>query len=156
VRIIEDRTEAEHLVQETYLQAWKSFQRFEPGTNCRAWLFKVLFYVIHHHRRKWFRFKFTREDEVLLENTLVYEPPIQQDITDEDILTALDKVPQSYREVLLLADVQEFSYKEVADTLNIPVGTVMSRLSRGRAALRTQLTMTATPLRAGDGAVSRQ
>jgi RNA polymerase sigma-70 factor, ECF subfamily len=113
VRIIEDRTEAEDLLQETYLQAWKSFQRFEPGTNCRAWLFKVLFYVIHHHRRKWFRFKFTREDEVLLENTLVYEPPIQQDITDEDILTALDKVPQSYREVLLLADVQEFSYKEV-------------------------------------------
>jgi RNA polymerase sigma-70 factor (ECF subfamily) len=53
-RVIGDRTEAEDLVQETYLQGWKSFHRFEPGTNCRAWLFKILFHVIHHHRRKWF------------------------------------------------------------------------------------------------------
>jgi RNA polymerase sigma-70 factor (ECF subfamily) len=77
----------------------------------------------------------------MLEQTLVYEPPIPEHITDEDMLAALDKVPQNYRDVLLLADVQEFSYKEVADTLNIPVGTVMSRLSRGRAVLRTQLTV---------------
>ena len=77
----------------------------------------------------------------MLEQTLVYEPPIPQDITDEDMLAALARVPQNFREVLLLADVQEFSYKEVADTLNIPVGTVMSRLSRGRAILRTQLTV---------------
>lgn len=145
VRVIGDRETAEDLVQETYLEAWKSFRRFEPGTNCRAWLFKILFHVIHHHRRKWFRFKFTNEDEALLEQTLVYEAPIAQDITDEDMLAALDRVPQNYREVLLLADVQEFSYKEVADTLNIPIGTVMSRLSRGRAVLRTHLSMTATP-----------
>jgi len=142
VRVIGDRQTAEDLVQETYLEAWKSFQRFEPGTNCRAWLFKILFHVIHHHRRKWFQFKFTSDDEMVLEETLVYEPPIPQDITDEDMLAALDRVPQNYRDVLLLADVQEFSYKEVADTLNIPVGTVMSRLSRGRAILRTQLTAT--------------
>ena len=77
----------------------------------------------------------------MLEQTLVYEPPIPEHITDEDMLAALDKVPQNYRDALLLADVQEFSYKEVADTLNIPVGTVMSRLSRGRAVLRTQLTV---------------
>jgi RNA polymerase sigma-70 factor (ECF subfamily) len=147
VRVIGNRETAEDLVQETYLEAWKSFRRFEPGTNCRAWLFKILFHVIHHHRRKWFRFKFTSEDEAFLEETLVYEAPIPQDLTDEDILAALDKVPQSYREVLLLADVQEFSYKEVADTLNIPIGTVMSRLSRGRSILRTQLTVTATPSR---------
>ncbi|MCI0623942.1 MAG: RNA polymerase sigma factor [Acidobacteria bacterium] len=148
VRVIGDREIAEDLVQETYLEAWKSFRRFEPGTNCRAWLFKILFHVIHHHRRKWFRFKFTREDEALLEQTLVYEPPIPQDITDEDMLAALDRVPQNYREVLLLADVQEFSYKEVADTLNIPIGTVMSRLSRGRVILRTQLGAMPTPVRA--------
>jgi RNA polymerase sigma-70 factor, ECF subfamily len=148
VRVIGERETAEDLVQETYLEAWKSFRRFEPGTHCRAWLFKILFHVIHHHRRKWFRFKFTREDEQLLEQTLVYEPPIPQDITDEDMLAALDRVPQSYREVLLLADVQEFSYKEVADTLSVPIGTVMSRLSRGRAILRTQLSATATPVRA--------
>jgi RNA polymerase sigma-70 factor, ECF subfamily len=148
VRVIGDRETAEDLVQETYLEAWKSFQRFESGTNCRAWLFKILFHVIHHHRRKWVRLKFTSEDEASLEQTLVYEPPIPQDLTDEDILAALDKVPQSYREVLLLADVQEFSYKEVADTLNIPIGTVMSRLSRGRSILRTQLTAAALPVRA--------
>jgi RNA polymerase sigma-70 factor (ECF subfamily) len=147
VRVIGDRQTAEDLVQETYLEAWKSFQRFEPGTNCRAWMFKILFHVIHHHRRKWFRFKFTGEDEARLEETLVYDPPIPQDITDEDMLTVLDRVPQNYRDVLLLADVQEFSYKEVADTLNLPIGTVMSRLSRGRAILRTQLTATAKPLR---------
>jgi len=141
VRVIGERQTAEDLVQETYLEAWKSFCRFEPGTNCRAWLFKILFHVIHHHRRKWFRFKFTGEDESMLEQTLVYEPPIPQDITDEDMLAALARVPQNFREVLLLADVQEFSYKEVADTLNIPVGTVMSRLSRGRAILRAQLTV---------------
>ena len=149
VRVIGDRETAEDLVQETYLEAWKSFRRFQPGTNCRAWLFKILFHVIHHHRRKWFRFKFTGEDEAMLEQTLVYDPPIPQDITDEDMLAALDRVPQNYREVLLLADVQEFSYKEVADTLNIPIGTVMSRLSRGRAVLRTQLSATEMPVRAG-------
>ena len=143
VRVIGDRETAQDLVQETYLEAWKSFRRFEPGTNCRAWLFKILFHVIHHHRRKWFRIKFTGEDESMLEQTLVYEPPIPQDITDEDMLAALARVPQDFREVLLLADVQEVSYKEVADTLNIPIGTVMSRLSRGRAVLRTQLTATA-------------
>ena len=148
VRVIGDRQTAEDLVQETYLEAWKSFRRFEAGNNCRAWLFKILFHVIHHHRRKWFRFKFIGEDESMLEQTLVYEPPIPQDITDEDMLAALARVPQNYREVLLLADVQEFSYKEVADTLNIPIGTVMSRLSRGRAVLRTQLSATATPVRA--------
>lgn len=141
VRVIGDPETAEDLVQETYLEAWKSFRRFEPGTNCRAWLFKILFHVVHHHRRKWFRFKFTGEDESMLEQTLVYESPIPEHITDEDMLAALDKVPQNYRDVLLLADVQEFSYKEVAETLNIPVGTVMSRLSRGRAVLRTQLTV---------------
>lgn len=84
----------------------------------------------------------------MLDQILVYEAPIPQDITDEDMLAALDRVPQNYREVLLLADVQEFSYKEVADTLSIPIGTVMSRLSRGRDILRTQLKATVTPVRA--------
>lgn len=138
-RVIEDRTEAEDLVQETYLEAWKSFHRFQPGTNCRAWLFKILFHVIHHHRRKWFPLKFVKESEELLEEVLTYEPPVPEHLTDEDVLAALDRVPQDFREVLLLADVQEFSYKEVADTLKIPIGTVMSRLSRGRKFLRSQL-----------------
>jgi RNA polymerase sigma-70 factor, ECF subfamily len=139
LRVSRDRAEAEDLVQEAYLQAWKSFHRFEPGTNCRAWLFKILFNVIHHHRRKWFNLKLVREGEEILAETLAYEPPVAQNLEDEDVLRAFEKVPVQYREVVLLADVEELSYKEVAEALGIPVGTVMSRLSRGRKILRGQL-----------------
>ena len=139
-RVIGNRSEAEDLVQETYLQAWKSFHRFEPGTNCRAWLFKILFHVIQHRRRKWYNSKLVQEsDDLQLQDTVAYEPPVPQHLSDEDILAALEKISVQYREVLLLADVQEFSYKEVAATLGVPVGTVMSRLSRGRKLLRSQL-----------------
>ncbi len=132
-RVIGNRSEAEDLVQESYLQAWKSFHRFEPGTNCRAWLFKIMFHVIQHHRRKWYNSKLIQEsDEHQLQDTIAYEPPVPQQLSDEDVLTALEKIPVQYKEVVLLADVQEFSYKEVAATLGVPVGTVMSRLSRGR------------------------
>ena len=134
-----NRTEAEDIVQETYLQAWKSFHRFTPGTNCRAWLFKILFHVIQHHRRKWFRFKFADGGEEILEQTMQYEPPVRQDLSDEDVLAAFREIPQAYCEVVLLSDVYEFSYKEIHETLDIPIGTVMSRLSRGRQLLRTRL-----------------
>jgi RNA polymerase sigma-70 factor (ECF subfamily) len=133
------RTEAEDIVQETYLQAWKSFHRFTPGTNCRAWLFKILFHVVQHHRRKWFKFKIVKEEEENLEATLVYEPPVPQDLRDEDVLAAFRKIPQAYREVVLLSDVYDFTYKEIHETLDIPIGTVMSRLSRGRQLLRAEL-----------------
>jgi RNA polymerase sigma-70 factor, ECF subfamily len=141
VRMVGNRSEAEDVVQETYLQAWKSFHRFEPGTNCRAWLFKIMFHVTQHHRRKRFSFnlKSTRDDEASLDETLVYEPPVPQQVSDEEVLMALDKIPDRYREVILLADVEEFTYKEVADTLEIPIGTVMSRLNRGRKLLRVGL-----------------
>jgi RNA polymerase sigma-70 factor, ECF subfamily len=139
LRVIGDRSEAEDLVQEAYFQAWKSFHRFEPGTNCRAWLFKILFHVIQHHRRKWYNMRSAKESDELLMETLAYEPPVPQHLTDEDVLEAFEKIPQQYREVVVLADVQEFSYKEVAATLGVPVGTVMSRLSRGRAMLRSEL-----------------
>jgi RNA polymerase sigma-70 factor, ECF subfamily len=146
-RVLGDRSEAEDLVQEAYLQAWKSFHRFEQGTNCKAWLFKILFHVIHHHRRKWFNIKLIKESEAILEEVLTYEAPIPEHITDEDILLALDKVPEDFREVLLLSDVQEFSYKEIAETLQIPTGTVMSRLSRGRKVLRTHLAQLAPSIK---------
>jgi RNA polymerase sigma-70 factor (ECF subfamily) len=139
-RVIGNRSEAEDLVQETYFQAWKSFHRFEPGTNCRAWLFKIMFHVIQHQRRKWYNSKLVQEsDEMLLQDTVAYEPPVPVHLSDEDVLAALEKIPVQYREVVLLADVQEFSYKEVAATLGVPVGTVMSRLSRGRKLLRAEL-----------------
>jgi RNA polymerase sigma-70 factor (ECF subfamily) len=133
------RSEAEDIVQETYLQAWKSFHRFTPGTNCRAWLFKILFHVVQHHRRKWFKFRIVKEEEENLETTLVYEPPVAQDLSDEDVLAAFRQIPQAYREVVLLSDVYDFTYKEIHETLDIPIGTVMSRLSRGRQLLRAQL-----------------
>jgi len=63
-RVLGDRNEAEDLVQEAYLQAWKSFHRFETGTNCLAWLFKILFHVIHHHRRNWFNIKKRPKDSL--------------------------------------------------------------------------------------------
>ncbi len=137
-RVLRDRAQAEDIVQEAYFQAWKSFHRFEPGTNCRAWLFKILFHVIHHHRRKWLRFAWVT-DIAESEEAFLYEAPTPQHLTDEEVLGALDRLPRYYREVVLLADVEEFSYKEIADTLGIRAGTVMSRLNRGRKMLRHSL-----------------
>jgi RNA polymerase sigma-70 factor (ECF subfamily) len=139
-RITGDRQRAEDVVQEVYLQAWKSFHRFEPGTNCRAWLFKILFHCVNHHRRKWFRFPLLKDTEEFLEANLAAPAQIPEHLTDEEILAALDRLPADFRSVVLLVDVEEFAYKEAADILAIPIGTVMSRLSRGRKLLREQLT----------------
>lgn len=120
------------------MEAWKSFHRFTAGTNCRAWLFKILFHVISHHRRKWFA-RFVFQEPSTLESTLVSRPSVPEHLTDQEILRAFRKIPQQFAEVVLLADVQEFSYQEIHETLGIPIGTVMSRLSRGRQLLRSHL-----------------
>jgi len=138
-RLLGDTTRAEDVVQETYLQAWKSFDRFAPGTNCRAWLFKILINTIRHYRRKWLNPRQVADSEETLEQTAAPTPPIPEHITEEEILRALDRVPADYRTTVLLADVEEFSYKEIAGMLNVPIGTVMSRLSRGRKMLREHL-----------------
>ncbi len=138
-RVVRDRQRAEDMVQEVYLEAWKSFGRFQPGTNCRAWLYKILFYCVSHHRRKWFRFGLPKETEELVEANVVYTPAVSEHLTDEDILAALDGIPEDFRAVVLLVDVEEFSYSEAAGILSIPSGTVMSRLSRGRKLLRERL-----------------
>jgi RNA polymerase sigma-70 factor (ECF subfamily) len=138
-RILGDQARAEDVSQEVYLQAWKSFHRFEPGTNCRAWLYKILFHCVNHHRRKWFRFPLLKETEEFLESNLTYTEPVPEHLTDEEILGALDRIPADFRSVILMVDVEEFPYKEAAEILSIPIGTVMSRLSRGRKLLREQL-----------------
>jgi len=138
--MLRNATEAEEVVQETYLQAWKSLNRFEPGTNARAWLFAILFNVVRHYRRKWLsRFHFM-EDPSTFEKTLVAKETIADSLQNKEILAALGEIPQRYSEVVLLSDVQEFTYREIAETLGLPIGTVMSRLSRGRALLREKLT----------------
>ncbi|MES1261174.1 MAG: sigma-70 family RNA polymerase sigma factor [Acidobacteriota bacterium] len=143
LRVTGDRNLAEDAVQEAYLQAWKSFERFESGTNCRAWLFRILFHCVHHHRRKWFRFPVLKETEEFLEASLTAPEPIPDQLKDEQILEALEQIPQDYKAVVLLVDVEEFAYKEAAEILGVPIGTVMSRLSRGRKLLREQLTQVA-------------
>jgi RNA polymerase sigma-70 factor (ECF subfamily) len=139
LRVTGDRGAAEDALQEVYLQAWRSFDRFEAGTNCRAWLYKILFHCVSHQRRKWFRFPLLKETEEFLEANLTQPASVPQHLTDEEILAALDGIPQEFRSVVLLVDVEEFAYKEVAEILSIPIGTVMSRLSRGRALLRKRL-----------------
>ena len=144
VHLVRDRTEAHDLVQQAYLQAWRAFHRFEPGTNCRAWLFKILINEIRHYRRRWYNTRTVPETPQSFEETLAFEPPVSDDIQDEDVLAALDGLPTEFREVVLLSDVQEFAYKEIAEMLGIPIGTVMSRLSRGRKQLRSTLAGYAT------------
>ena len=139
VRLVGEHARAEDVVQDVYFEAWKSFHRFESGTNCRAWLFKILFHCVNHHRRKWFRFPMLKETEEFIEANLTYTPPVPEHLTDEEILAAVDRIPADYRAVVLLVDVEEFAYKETAEILGIPIGTVMSRLSRGRKMLREQL-----------------
>jgi RNA polymerase sigma-70 factor (ECF subfamily) len=134
-----DRARAEDATQESYLRAWQSFARFSTGTNCRAWLFKILFHVVHHHRRQWFRFPGVTESEAILETTIANPDPVPEHVRDEEILAALDRIPAEFRAPILLVDVEEFSYKETAEILRVPMGTVMSRLNRGRKLLRKEL-----------------
>ena len=135
-----NRTEAEDAVQEAYMRAWKAFDRFEPGTNCKAWLFKILVNIVRNHRRSWFVRSRVKDFEVeALDDSAVYQPPVAEKLTDGQIVGALQALPNTFSEVILLVDVQEFTYKEAQETLGIPIGTVMSRLSRGRKLLREKL-----------------
>jgi len=134
-----DRQEAEDLVQETLLQALRSFGRFTPGTNCRAWLVTILQHVRSNRRRARVRREMVENHDDRISETVAFVPPVPAQLTDEDVLEALQLVPDVYREVIVLSDVEELSYREIAEALSIPLGTVMSRLHRGRALLRRQL-----------------
>jgi len=139
VWLVRDRAEAEDLVQETLSQALTSFHRFKPGTNCRAWLTTILQHVRSNRWRAKSRQPVVDDPDERFAKTLPFVPPVPEELTDEDLLTALRRLPEQYQEVILLCDVQELTYKEIAAALAIPIGTVMSRLHRGRDLLRTEL-----------------
>ena len=133
------RDEAEDLVQETLLQALESFHRFKPGTNCSAWLISILRHVRSNRQRALSRASLVNDVDDRIAGTVPFVPPVPQGLTDEEVLAALRRIPQEHQEVILLCDVEELTYKEIAAALAIPMGTVMSRLHRGRELLRDEL-----------------
>lgn len=146
-----NRSDAEDLVQETYLKAFRSYGSFETGTNLRAWLFRILHNThINRYRAKSRRpeeselddvddlYLFRKLRDVSRYNQSAEEEMIEQ-FSEEQIINAVDGLPESYRMAVLLADVEGFSYKEIAEILDVPVGTVMSRLHRGRKVLQKEL-----------------
>lgn len=137
VRLCRDRAAAEDLVQETYLQAWRSFSRFELGTNLRAWLYRILFNVYYAGQRRE-RLQTVPFEEMIAE-TIAFDPPTPQHLTEDEVLQALERLPKDFQIPVVLADVEELSYREIAEALDVPLGTVMSRLHRGRKMLRAEL-----------------
>ena len=137
--LIRDRDAAEDLVQETFVAALKSFHRFQKGTNCRAWLIKIMYHTLSKRRRSESRLRLVSDTEEQIAETVAFEPPTPQHLTEQEVLDALERLPQQFQEVVILSDVEDLTYKEIAEALSIPTGTVMSRLHRGRRLLRAEL-----------------
>jgi RNA polymerase sigma-70 factor (ECF subfamily) len=135
--LTQDPGEAEDLVQETFAKALKGFPSFQAGTNFRAWMYRILRNTFLTSRTG---LKATTtlelEDEALLATTNTPESILLDRLDQQLVRRALDELPVPYREILLLCEVEEMSYQEISSTLAIPIGTVMSRLSRARRALR--------------------
>jgi RNA polymerase sigma-70 factor, ECF subfamily len=136
---VRNRADAEDIVQDTMIQALKSFHRFQPGTNCRAWLTTILQRVVSNRRRAAGRSIVVDDPDDRIAQTVPFVPPVPQVLTDELVLGTLRRLPTAFQDVILLCDVEELSYKEAAEALAVPIGTVMSRLHRGRAQLRAEL-----------------
>jgi len=151
LRLTRSESDAEDLVQETFMKAFRAFDQFEPGTNCKAWLFRIQTNTfINKYRRK------VKEREILegkertaAEHYLVHpqskghtldpENTLVDRFLSDEVLSALENVPTDFRVVVELSDIQGLAYKDIADAIGIPVGTVMSRLFRGRRILQEQL-----------------
>ena len=152
--LVRDRDEAEDLVQETFVAALRSFHRFERGTNCRAWLIKIMYHTLSKRRRGDSRLRTVSDTEEQIAETVAFEPQTPQNLTEQEILEALKRLPQQFQEVVILSDVEDLTYKEIAEALSIPTGTVMSRLHRGRRLLRADLAAYANSLGIGKTAES--
>ena len=153
LRMTKDADDAEDLVQETYIRALRFRHQFRPGTNLKAWLFRILTNTfINLYRRKAARPQFTDVeglDEYVLYNRMAElqspssgsdpEREVLDRVMDTEVKQALDELPEHFRTAVLLADIEGFSYKEIAEILHIPIGTVMSRLHRGRRFLQRRL-----------------
>lgn len=151
LRMTRNPSDAEDLVQETFLKGYRSYAGFEDGTNLRAWLFRILTNTfINTYRAKQRRPQETDLDDV--EDLYMYkrigalqsasrsaEDQMLDLFTDDEVKRSLEELPENFRLPVLLADVEGFSYKEIAEMLDIPIGTVMSRLHRGRKAMQKRL-----------------
>ena len=124
---------ADDLVQESFLRAWKYFDTFDAATNCRAWLFRILRNVwITRWRKVRLEIPLTETQEALIEPYYDWEDDFLREELSAEVKRALAELPEEYRMAILLADVEEFAYKDIAHIMECPVGTVMSRLNRGR------------------------
>lgn len=153
LRMTKSESDAEDLIQETMLKAFRYFDKYEKGTNCKAWLFKIMTNTfINRYRKKQKRKEYLIDDDFrpLQERAEAPEhTPFHESFESEDHLyfkmfgdevkRALEEIPVDFRMVVLLADLQDFAYKEIAEIMDCPIGTVMSRLYRGRRMLQTQL-----------------
>jgi len=142
--LTQDRAEAEDLVQEAYLKALKGFDSFQQGTNFRAWIYRILrnTFLTSRTGLKTGRTVSLDQDEDPAAEPATAETPetlLLASLDRQAIESALEQLPVKFREIVLLCDVEEMSYQEIAATLNVPMGTVMSRLSRARKAMRELL-----------------
>jgi RNA polymerase sigma-70 factor (ECF subfamily) len=147
-RLVSTREEAEDLVQDTYARAFRSWRSFQPGTNMRAWLFRILTNLNIDRGRREQRspdLQPIEEGDYFLYNRLEEsgggdgDERVVERLSQEGVVQALAALPHDFRDVLVLVDIGEFTYKDAAQILDIPVGTVMSRLHRGRRILKHEL-----------------
>ena len=144
--LTQDRAAAEDLVQETYMKALRGFSSFQPGTNFRAWMYKILrntFLTEQAGLKAHATVSFDSDDDDNPTEPVVTETPesvLLARAQQETIQKALERLPVKFREIILLCDLEEMSYQEIGETIGIPMGTVMSRLSRARKAMRELLT----------------
>jgi RNA polymerase sigma-70 factor, ECF subfamily len=140
--LTQNREEAEDLVQETFMKALRGFSSFQPGTNFRAWLYRILrntFLTSRSGLQVTMTTPMEQDSDSVVSNAPTPELLLLERADQEAVRSAIASLPVHSREIVLLCDMEEMSYQEIADTLGIPMGTVMSRLSRARKALRERL-----------------